>query len=497
MTMRRSARRFSARIGAVAIAGTVVALSALVPVAAAGQSAFIDGGAPWTASGREALASDLRAAGQLEPLRSAHEGLIVIDARDGAPVYERNADAPITPASTLKLVVGLAALDRLGPDFTFVTSLETGAAPDATGTLDGDVRLRGGGDPVLRAADLSQAAKALANAGTRHIAGCVAIDASHFDRHWYGEGWMLEDLGSPFSAPISGLDLDENAVVLAVSPGPTVGAAASVEPTADVAIVKRGIVTGPPGSENTADVVPRDDRQGADLGGSVPIGRTSTVQLAIDDPEVRARRIFSDALRRNGLDFDETASCIGGPLAVRAWTHRSAPLGTILAPFWIRSDNLIAETLLKELGSRDGHGSWPAGLRAEASFLRRSGIAAGGYTIVDGSGLSRYDIVPPRMLARLLARAWSGPQRGVVLGALPTAGVRGSLPAPIAADTKLSGRLAAKTGSMTHVRGLAGYLATRRHGVVSFAWLVDDLAGDPAALARLQARSLDRIIDAP
>jgi D-alanyl-D-alanine carboxypeptidase/D-alanyl-D-alanine-endopeptidase (penicillin-binding protein 4) len=176
------------------------------------------------------------------------------------------------------------------------------------------------------------------------------------------------------------------------------------------------------------------------------------------------------------------------------WTHSSEPLSELLADFWYPSDNLIGEALLRALGvARSGPpGTDAAGLALVGEELAALGIPAGGIDLADGSGLSRYDLATPRALAGVLQADWNAPYRDLVLDALPVAGVRGTL-AHVFSGTPLERRVFAKSGSMSHVSALAGYLATQRHGAVTFAFLVDDRLGATAPLEELRMRILSRL----
>jgi len=185
-----------------------------------------------------------------------------------------------------------------------------------------------------------------------------------------------------------------------------------------------------------------------------------------------------------------TSAAPGTPL----WRHDGEPLAQLLADMWLPSDNLIAEELLREIdvaanmraGTREG------GAALERTWLRNFGIDPATLTIVDGSGLSQYNRVTPRALVAILLHDWRGPQRSVVLSALPVAGVRGDLRNAML-GTAAAGHVFAKTGSMMHVRGLAGYVATKSHGTVVFALSIDDWIGTDADLAAVRAAFCARL----
>lgn len=181
--------------------------------------------------------------------------------------------------------------------------------------------------------------------------------------------------------------------------------------------------------------------------------------------------------------------------------YTGEPLADLLADCWIPSDNFIAEQLLLGVGATapavatpDGPGSLTdRAIAAEGAWLATLGIAAPSSTIVDGSGLSSYDRLTPRDLVTVLQADWQSPQRVVVIDDLALAGVRGTLQTKFTGTAAL-GTVFAKTGSMNHTRAIAGYLATRHHGAVTFALMVDDWMGSDTDLDLLRAAIFSRFV---
>jgi D-alanyl-D-alanine carboxypeptidase/D-alanyl-D-alanine-endopeptidase (penicillin-binding protein 4) len=243
--------------------------------------------------------------------------------------------------------------------------------------------------------------------------------------------------------------------------------------------------------------------------GSIPLGaEPETVAVSMFRPMLNFRDTFLRALARrkiaevgsfmvaDGLLIDAIrSSAVSGP-GVAYWTHHSKPLAALLGPrFWIPSDNLFGELLLKELGlvTAGKPGTTDNGIAFEKQWLQSIGIDPTTVTLADGCGMSQYDRITPHDLVTILQHDWNGPNRQLVLDSLPVGGARGTIEG--IAGTDAAGRVFAKTGSMMHVRGLAGYLATLHHGPVTFAFQVDDWNGAYPALAALRARVLSRIID--
>jgi D-alanyl-D-alanine carboxypeptidase/D-alanyl-D-alanine-endopeptidase (penicillin-binding protein 4) len=460
------------------------------------------GGDAWTPAALVRLRSDLDAAFAGAPaLRGAHAGFLALDSASGSVLYARNADDAFQPASTLKLLVGSAALERLGPQFRFHTVLAT-LGPAAT--------LIGGGDPLLTSDDLGAAAATLAGAGVRSL-DALAVDDGRYEAAPYPAGWTWDDFAYDYAAPVSALTVDENVVHLVFGV-----AGAGVVARSDAALAGDSLLTcpgnpasaavgsaraGPAGSADSLDTLTVAPDCAA-LIGSLPAGGATSLDVAVRSAGATAFERLSQALRAQAIALPAGAAPVvthaGAPApgATVLWSHDSAPFATWLGPrFWIPSDNLFAELLLRELAYASGTrpGTTAAGLALERSWLASIGVDPASTTLADGCGMSQYDRITPRDLVAILQHDWQGPNRQLVLDSLPIGGARGTIEG--IAGTSAAGRTFAKTGSMMHVRGLAGFLATRRHGAVTFAFNVDDWIGNYPALAAFRAQVLSRVVD--
>ncbi|MGH7709572.1 MAG: D-alanyl-D-alanine carboxypeptidase/D-alanyl-D-alanine endopeptidase [Vulcanimicrobiaceae bacterium] len=464
--------------------------------------AFPTGAAvPWSAAQIAHVDQAIDAAIDRAPLAGSHLGILAIATETGRVVYARDADDAFIPASTLKLVTGSTALERLGPAGRFHTELDA-RGPIAGGALSGDLILRAGGDPELQASDLTAAAAAVSATGITVVRGNLVVDVSAYDPTRYGMGWSWDDFPFAYSAPISAIAIEENVVHVTVAPAAAAGAPATIAGIAPpgaadrISIVDR-VTTGARGSASTADAF-----WGADgaigVAGALPLGSASReIDVSVPSPVAYATAILQAALQSAGVVVEPSPPAAeSSSVAAVLWSHESKPLAAILADCWLPSDNLIAEMLLRNVGlaASGAPAGAAAGIAVERDFLRSIGVDPSAVELVDGSGLSRENLLTPRSLAAVLDHDWQSPNRAVVLDALPVAGVRGTL-AHSDLGTPLVGRLFAKTGSMWHVSNVAGYLATRAHGPVTIVILADDALIDDAALARLRAQILEALLD--
>ena len=454
-------------------------------------------GVPWTGAEISKLRAQVDQLLRSPALRGAHVGLLASDAGTQALLYSRAADEDFVPASNLKLVTGSTALARLGTGFTFETTLASSGTLGGD-AIDGDLVLRGGGDALLRAADLDAAAATLAQRGIRTIRGNLVLDTSYFDGPSYQRGWTWDDFPYYYAPLVSALALEENTIHLTVSPGAAPGASAAIAATPQTSAftIENDVLTGTSDAKDTVDIE-RTAEGNIRMFGILPLGGApDAIDAAVPDPVAYAGDVFRRALAAHGISLKGgLVRGITPPGATTLWTHDSGPLPQILSEFWHESDNLVGEMLLKSLAvARAGApGTTEPGIELEQEYLRGIGVDTATITIADGSGLSIYNLVTPRALVTLLLADWQSPYRDIMIDALPLAGVRGSLKSAYL-GTPAQGRVFAKTGTMTHVSTLSGYIATRRHGTVVFSFMLGDALGDPVAFADLFGKVLSRFV---
>ncbi|MGC9990856.1 MAG: D-alanyl-D-alanine carboxypeptidase/D-alanyl-D-alanine-endopeptidase [Candidatus Cybelea sp.] len=481
------------------------AIALLVTLGAASEPQ--PGGAPWTDAKIARLREKVDAALEAPALRGAYVGLLAIDTLRGTLLYSRNADDEFTPGSTFKLLVGSAALQDLGPDFRFVTTLSSDVPPK-DGVVSGNLYLHGGGDAHLRVAGLRAAALAAYQTGIRRVDGAIIVDDSHYDTQHFAPGWTVDDLPYEYGALVSALELEDGVVHVYVSPGAVVGAPVKlrVEPASGAFTVEDRAVTGVARSEDTTDVVRSLGSQRIEIVGSYPAGAPESDDLepSVPDPELYAGDVLLRALGDVGITVAGGVRDGVAPRSARLlWRLESAAMPQLLSEFWLPSDNLMGELFLKELGAaRSGEpGSFASGIAVEREYLQSIGIDPATLSIVDGSGHSAYDRITPRDLVTILQSDWNGAHRSTIIDALPEAGVRGTLKNAFP-GTSLDGKVFAKTGTHRHARTLSGFLQTGDHGPVTFSllindWLGDDRPGGSPQLRQAQAALLSAFVGGP
>jgi D-alanyl-D-alanine carboxypeptidase/D-alanyl-D-alanine-endopeptidase (penicillin-binding protein 4) len=426
---------------------------------------------PVVAQDRGVLAADLDAILASPGMDGADVGLVV-ETLDGQTVYTRAADRRQQPASNAKLVTSAVALDVLGPDYRFDTTVHA-VGRRAGPVLDGDLYLRGTGDPTLLAADYDALAKEVADAGVRFVRGKLHADDTWFDDVRLGVSWAWDDEPYYYSAQVSALtaapdtDYDAGSIIVRVAPGAGGRAVVTTEPPTDYVTVVNTAVTGAAGSPDTISVDRVHGTNTFTVTGSIPAGGAATGEwMAVWEPTGYAAALFRAALGRHGVRVlgptTRAATPAGAPVVA---SRQSMPLRELQVPFLKLSNNLHAEILVKAMGRRvSGAGTWSAGAAAIAGRLPSFGIDPARLSLRDGSGLSRMDQISPDQLVSLLGAARSRPWFDSWYEALPIAGkadrlVGGTLRNRMR-GTAAEGAVHAKTGTLTGVSGLSGYVTT-------------------------------------
>jgi D-alanyl-D-alanine carboxypeptidase/D-alanyl-D-alanine-endopeptidase (penicillin-binding protein 4) len=419
----------------------------------------------------------------------SHWGVMVVDLQNGRTIYAKNFKHHFVPASNTKLFSTALALERLGPDHRMVTRVAS-TAPPSNGAIDGDLFLIGGGDPSLSGREypyqarskperhlepIEKLAAAVASQGVQRIRGDIVGDDTAYVWAPYPLGWAMDDAVWEYGAPVSALIVNDNRLWLEVRPGRAAGEPAAVrfDPPLAYFSVDNRVQT----DKNAPIRIHRfpGSRELLLRGALAPGAAPYREALAVDDPALFAAHVLYDALVRRGIAID------GRPVARHRWAdaapdlkrgqpepppsgwvefarRESPPLAQLIQVVNKVSQNLHAEVLLRETARVRRHiGSREAGLEELKEFLNELGVRSEDYAIYDGSGLSRLNLVTPETVVRLLRHMDRSRHREAWLASLPVGGEDGTLSGRFR-GTAAAGRVHAKTGSLTHVAALAGYI---------------------------------------
>ncbi len=445
----------------------------------------------------EQLTQTIRDTLQAETFDGALWGVHVINLRTGNVLYSRNADQNFVPASNVKLLTAAAALDQLGPDYHYETTVHADG-PVEEGTLKGNLIVRGVGDPTLggyeQRRDPTQVfrrwADSLEARGITHIAGNVVGDDTRIDETPLGKGWSWSDISYAYAAEIGGLIFNKNTVDLRVS-GRQVGEPAQVtwEPyeTDYVRVVNRS---------RTVPFREEEDEEYQRVMGTNTIHVRTRVHpngvekesITITDPTLYFTHILRTVLQREGisvagnptrLDAAGLSLSYDRPSVRQIASYRSPPLFQIAKTMNKESENLYAEQLLRTLAAEVppeteedlDPASSPLGVKAVRETLARAEVDTSEVQLVDGSGLSRQNLLQPRALVRLLRHMWLHPDPDIssaFFDSLPKGGEEGTLEYRFKGGAPAQANVRAKTGTLSNVSSLSGFVTSDRGTPVAF-----------------------------
>jgi D-alanyl-D-alanine carboxypeptidase/D-alanyl-D-alanine-endopeptidase (penicillin-binding protein 4) len=422
-------------------------------------------------------------------LERATWGVLVQSIATGETLYALNAGRLLLPASNMKIVTLAAAAERLGWDYRFETRL-VGTEPVVDGVLDGDLVVVGSGDPTIDDWDGAASrlfagwADSLKANGIRRIAGRIIGDDDSFDDDAWGSGWAWDDLDRAFAASVGTLQFNQNAVQLRFNAG------ARVQEPPSVALVPEGsglevrnlMMTVEPTGPLSVGIRRLIGAPAVELRGTVPLGTGPFVRnVAVANPTTYFVGHLRDALIRAGIevtgdavdidDLERPPSRARGDILL---VHRSDPLSSIAMTMMRLSQNLYAETLLKAIGAQRAVGTIDTGRASVVEVLTSWGLSPSELRMADGSGLSTYDLATPHLLAAILTHVWQDPRlRGPFEASLPTPGQEGTLMQRMRGTTAV-GRVRAKTGSLSNVRAMSGYVWSADNEPLVFSLLVNN-----------------------
>lgn len=441
-------------------------------------------------TGRDALRIDLDEILADPRLDGSHAGVVVRDPETDELLYSRQARSRATPASNAKLLTSAAALETLGPDFRFHTSVLTSGQQQGN-VLHGDLYLRGTGDPTMLAADYNRLAERVAATGIREVQGRLLTDDSWFDDVPLGTGWAWDDEPYYYAAPVSALtvapntDYDAGSVIVRVAPGAEgQPASARLEPATDAVRLINRTTTSAPGSESSLLVQREHGSDRVAVSGSIPADSAPVEEFSsVPDPTAYAADVFVKALAAHGVTVSDTGSGKVPESARHIAGRDSMSLRELLVPFLKLSNNGHGETLVKAMGrATSGEGSWDAGLEALNQQLGGLGVDASKLRMVDGSGLSSMDALTPTQLTTLLDNARQRPWFRSWYNALPVAGMPDRLVGGTLNDrmagTAAENNVHAKTGSLTGVTSLSGYVTSASGRPLVFSVMFNDFLSD-------------------
>ncbi|OJZ17579.1 MAG: D-alanyl-D-alanine carboxypeptidase/D-alanyl-D-alanine-endopeptidase [Thiobacillus sp. 65-29] len=393
-------------------------------------------------------------------------------------LLSHNADAALNPASTMKLVTSFAALDLLGPSYTWTTTLWA-AGPLAGGVLDGDLVIKGRGDPTLTLERMWLLQRELRARGVQHIRGGLVLDTAYFSVPEHDPAAFDGEPFAPYNAAPGALVANFNAVALRVKPQDDAVLIVPDLVLPGVTLVSRVTL---------AEAVECNGGQGA-LVPAFPDEARRTLEITGRYPRDCGERALAFNLFEPAATFDfifrglwdEAGGTLAGatrggtaPDATPLLVFESEPLAQALTRLNKYSSNIMARNLFLTLGAEafGAPGTPDKGARAVRDSLARYGISTQKLVLENGAGLSRIERVSAQALTALLHAAQRTPWAAEFAASLPLAAQDGTLKRRFAGSA-VAGRAHLKTGTLRDVSALAGYVHTLRGDSVSVVMLVN------------------------
>lgn len=420
-----------------------------------------------------------------EMFANAFWGAKIISLSDSSVLYSRNENKLFMPASNEKILTTSTGLKVLGADFRYVSELKySGVIKDSV--LEGNLYLYSNGDPTLytRFFDsplhlFNYYTEALLSVGIKKINGNIIGDDSAFEDDHLGYGWAYDGLSVWYSAPFGPLQLNENYVDIKVIAGNNAGDSVTLDP--NIKSKYFNIMN----NLSTADSVTEyfDYNRGVNenkivFSGEVKTGRKPfEVSPSIYNPTMFYSTVFKETVERAGISVEgDVLEIKDVPVPEKQkllYIYESPALSEIATGLMKRSQNLYAETLARTISwYKTGKGLMYRTRQILSDTLAAFGVEPGSYRYMDGSGLSRYNYVAPSHIVKILTGMYNSELKDLWLDVMPIAGVDGTLRNRMK-NTPAENNVRAKTGTISNVRGLSGYVTDKNGEVYAFSFLVN------------------------
>ena len=421
-------------------------------------------------------------------------GVSVFSLETGEYFYRRNDRINLIPASTQKLLTTAAALEYLGEDFTYSTSLYLDGNVQSNGEFIGNIIIRGTGDPTLckiYSIDpvdlLRQWAKIIDSLGINSIKGNIIGDDRYFDNVAYGPGWSWDDMSYAFSAEVSALNIYANVVEIILRPGDVAGDFAKFRlyPENDYLRVINNVRTVPDNKPTDIRINKELNSNFVEITGFISLDSLSNeevrIPVSIHNPTMFFLSLFHKQLLEKGIrcrtaliDIEALNENINYTNLDPIAENTSVPLSEIVKIVNKNSHNLSGEVLLKTIGKElAGEGSYDASCSFIEQFASKAGISPNSFVYVDGSGLSRFNLISPAEQTSLLNYVYRAKYKETFINSLARPGEAGTLKSRMT-KSLAEKNVFAKTGSMNSISTISGYVKTRDAETLAFSIMINN-----------------------
>jgi len=436
---------------------------------------------------------------------STHAAVDVYDLTNKDTVYQKDVKYFMHPASNMKILTSAAGLVFLGPDYNFETTLYYKGEVENK-VLNGDIYIVGGFDPFFSINDLDYFVKAIDSLGIKKIKGNIFADVSRIDTMYWGKGWMWDDDPSTDSPYLSALNINENSVdALLIGTKPGKSAHLILNPYSGYFNVYNETVTVPFNGEESYKIT-RDWMNKKNT--IVATGKVRAEKIISGDeepqglnvfrPDLYFLTLFKETLERKGIKVEGKLDNFWLPYGAIYLRTLSRPLSEVIEPLNKKSDNLCAEMVLYAMAEKyyGKPASAKNGISVINNFITLIGMNPEKYRLVDGSGLSHYNLVSAELILGILKYIYnSEPGLYKILSdSFPVAGVDGTLEKRMK-GTIAEGNVKAKTGTISGISDLSGYLTTKSGKLLAFSILMENFVNNTSTARNFQDEICKILVD--
>lgn len=423
-------------------------------------------------------------------------GFYAVDLSNGQVLASHRAETNMAPASILKTLTTAAALEILGASYRFETTFAC-SGNLVNGSLKGNLHVLPSGDPSLGSRYFNDGTRPnevyqkliafLKEKGVTAIDGKLILELHQFDSERVPPSWSFDDLGNYYGASVGPMNCFDNTIYLDFASGRagTTTQLKGMNPDVAGLTFENEVLAARIGYDN-AYVYGAPRQYNRSLRGQIPENRSSfKVKASMPEPELFAMLQLVKELRAAGIEVPQGAVSFRNEVATEKhifhYSHFSPSLTQLVKTTNMESNNQFAEALLKAIAlQKTGEWSRKKGIGAVEKFFADK-ISIGNANLYDGSGLSRFNGVSPKMMAELMAYMWTSPNKKAFYESLPIAGVSGSIKGMFK-GSKAQNNLRAKSGYVDKVRSYSGYTKTATGTVAAFTIIANNYACSSSAM---------------
>ncbi|KAB2834044.1 MAG: D-alanyl-D-alanine carboxypeptidase/D-alanyl-D-alanine-endopeptidase [Candidatus Brocadia sp.] len=422
-------------------------------------------------------------------LKNVSCGVSIVSVNENSSLFNYRNNDLFSVASNMKLLTTAAALEYIGPDFEYKTTVDASGSIVRSGELRGDLVIKGSGDPNISGrfydgnilAIPEAWAHAVKSKGIRVITGDIIADDTIFDRIYTHPNWPENQLSEWYCAPSCGLAFNDNCVDITLIPGkkPRDVVRLLVEPRTSYFTISNTCVYTSNKKEHLYSISRKPETNEILIKGKFWINASpEKTWVSVHNPSLYLATVFKEILGKNGVEVRGNARLIDKDVAVESdltvITQTTSTMEQTILVTNKQSQNFYAEQILKTLGAQiKGRGTSEAGIEVIQDFMSKIGFQPEEYHIDDGCGLSKDNRLSPKMITTLLAYMSKHPYGRVLWNSLPTSGIDGGLRRRMEAP-KYRSKIHAKTGYIARTSTLSGYIDTTNGDVLAFSILMNN-----------------------